>query len=374
MPYVIKNRLFAAILFNGQEFPFEINALDYIHISSSVKTYLPILTLKLTDITKFLTLNNFLVDGTLVTVTVGRDNLQKTSFNFRLFSFKEFPAADPKYVIHAYLDAPLYWTSSLSEFKKGSSSSVLGQLAQLTGLSYSGPTTSDAQVWIPQNRRISEFARFVCSHGWSNASSCMQIGVTASKELRYRNVSDFAQFPVKDFFDTTKITDQVKPMTSYSIANSAGFFNVNSGYGDRRITQGVSTEDEEISTLTLQKNSAKLMMNTAVRSSIQRNRVLYAPVDVGNVHANYERALYQNRRLSNLFVMGMEIQTPVFSEADLLDVVSLAIEVPDVKGSKQYSGKYLVTEKVVYVTGANYFEKLVLARHGLNESRESTQD
>ncbi len=373
MAYSLKDRLFVSILFNGVEFPFEINALDFVHISASVRTTLPALTFKVTDVTKFLTINNFLVDGTQITVTLGKER-QKSSFTFRLFSFTESPGASPVYTIRGYLDSPLYWTSSLTEFQKGGSNTVLAALASMCGLRFSGTNTSDSQVWIPQNQRISEFARKVREHGWINEASCMQMGVTASKELRYRNVANFAQFPVKDFFDLTKVTDQVKPITSYSISNKAGFFNVNSGYNSVRVSQSVLSADEEVSSLTLQKNSAKLMVNKAIRDSIQQNKVLFSPINVGNVHANYERAVYQNQRLGNLFTLGMEVMTPEFSESDLLDVVSVSVETPEVKGSKQYSGKYLVTSKVLYVKGANYYEKLELVRHGLNEPREQTQE
>lgn len=373
MAYSLKDRLFASILFNGVEFPFEINALDFIHISSSVRTTLPALTFKVTDVTKFLTVNNFLVDGTQITVTVGKEK-QKSSFSFRLFSFTEAPGTSPVYTIRGYLDSPLYWTSSLSEFQKGGSNTVLANLASMCGLRFSGTNTSDSQVWIPQNLRISEFARRVREHGWINEGSCMQMGVTSSKELRYRNVSNFAQFPVKDFFDLTKVTDQVKPITAYSVVNKAGFFNVNSGYGSTRISQSVLEDDAEVSSLTLQKNSSKLMVNRSVKNAILQNKVMFSPIDVGNVHSNYERAVYQNQRLGSLFTLGMDVMTPEFSEADLLDVVSVSVETPEIKGSKQYSGKYLLTSKVLYVKGANYYEKLELVRHGLNEPREQTQE
>lgn len=373
MAYALKDRLFAAVLFNGVEFPFEINALDFIHISSSVRTTLPALTFKVTDVTKFLTINNFLVDGTQITVTVGKEK-QKTSFAFRLFSFTESPGASPVYTIRGYLDSPLYWTSSLAEFQKGGSNNVLGSLASMCSLKFAGTNTSDSQVWIPQNLRISDFADKVCQHGWANDGSCMQMGVTANRELRYRNVSNFAEFPVKDFFDLTKVTDKVKPITSYSVSNKAGFFNVSSGYGSTRVSQSILVDDSDVSTLTLQKNSSKLMVNRAVRDSIAQNKVAFSPVNVGNVHPNYERAVYQNHRLGSLFTLGMDVMTPEFSECDLLDVVSVSVENPEIKGSKQYSGKYLVTSKVLYVKGANYYEKLELVRHGLNEPREQTQE
>lgn len=372
MPYALKDRLFASILFNGREFPFEGNALDFIHLSSSVRSALPILTFKITDVTKFLSLNNYLVDGTLITVTAGKEQ-QKTAYNFRLFSSTELPSNSPEYRIHAYLDAPKYWSSSLIQSQKGTTSEVLRFLANRCGMTYNGVKTSDSQVWIPQNLPIREFVRKIQQYGWVNDSSCMQAGVTLGKELRYRNVSDFADYPVKDFFATTKVTDTVKPMTDYAPRNRSGFYNVTSGYKDSRVTQSVLLEDATHTKVTFKKNSSKLMMSNEVKGQLEQNKVSYAPVDVGNTHENYERALYQNRRLGNLFTLGLEILTPEFTACDLLDVVSVEVELPDVKGMRQYGGKYLVLSKVIYIQGGNYYEKLELARHGLNEPREKTQ-
>lgn len=373
MPYALKDRLFVSILFNGQEFPFETNSLDFLHMSSSVRTALPILTFKVTDVKKFLTLNNFLVDGTRITVTAGKEQ-QKTAYNFRLFSFKEIPSNSPEYKIHAYLDAPLYWASSLVEAQKGTSNEVLKKMADRCGMTYSGVNTSDSQNWLPQNLTIREFVRQVAYHGWANDSSCMQAAVTLDRVLRYRNVSDFDTYPVKDFFATTKVTDKIKPMTDYAIVNRAGFMNVTTGYQETRVVQSVIEEDDaKHSSLTFKKNSAKLMMSADVKSQVDRNKFSFAPVDVGNTHANYEKAAYQNRRMGNLFALGLDMMTPEFSSADLLDVVNIEMELPDVKGSRQYSGKYLVLSKVIYVQGGNYYEKLELARHGLNEPKEDTQ-
>ncbi len=372
MAYALKNRLFASILFDGREFPFEANALDFIHLSSSVRSALPILTFRITDVTKFLTRNNFLVDGTPITITVGKEQ-QKTAYGFRLFSFNEIPSNSPEYKVYAYLDAPLYWSSSLSEVQQGSSNEVLNALATRCGLTYSGVNTTDSQVWIPQNLPIREFVRRIQQHGWANDSSCMKSGITTAKEFRYRNVSDFASYPVKDFFSTGKASDKIKPMIDYAIETRAGFFNVSTGYKEERIVQSVIDDDETYANLTLRKNSSKLMMNASVRDRLDQNKVGYSPVDVGNTHANYERADYQNRRLANLFTLSLDLLTSEFTEADLMDVVSVEVDLPDVKGSRQYSGKYLVLSKVIYVKGGNYYEKLELARHGLNDPREITQ-
>jgi len=163
-------------------------------------------------------------------------------------------------------------------------------------------------------------------------------------------------------------------MTDYAIVNRAGFMNVTTGYQETRVVQSVIEEDDaKHSSLTFKKNSAKLMMSADVKSQVDRNKFSFAPVDVGNTHANYEKAAYQNRRMGNLFALGLDMMTPEFSSADLLDVVNIEMELPDVKGSRQYSGKYLVLSKVIYVQGGNYYEKLELARHGLNEPKEDTQ-
>jgi hypothetical protein len=53
---------------------------------------------------------------------------------------------------------------------------------------------------------------------------------------------------------------------------------------------------------------------------VVQNKVSFAPIDVGNVHDNYEQARYQNERLGNLFTYGVEFVTPRLVEANILDV------------------------------------------------------
>jgi hypothetical protein len=125
-----------------------------------------------------------------------------------------------------------------------------------------------------------------------------------------------------------------------------------------------------------------LLVNTGVQQLVKQSRVSFEPLNAGNVHDNYERALYQNRRVSNLFSSGIEVSTAERTNIQLLDTVQVSIDTPD-QYMKVYSGTYRVASRVVYVVGNNYSEKFELFRRTLNaelaevnteENKQSSQN
>lgn len=361
----VEGRLYVQMSINKVDIPLSTNLLDSLHLVESVRIGLPMLTFRIADSTKFLTRNDLLLDGAQIELTIETEASRSTLY-FRYFNSEEDINGSGNYLVSAYLDAPRYWTESAVEPFRGSASAVLKFIAEKTGLTYSGVTTADTQIWVPANTKYKDWARDVSERAWVGERSCCVLGVTASKEMRMRDLSTFSSDPVVQLFSNKDNSNVQTVITDFKVINNAGFYNAVSGYKDKRIAQSLVTDSIELRDLKVSKNSTKLMMSRNIQSNIGQSRVTYAPIDVGNVSDTYERSRYQNRRLSSLFSSGLEIMTPRPVKANLLDVVNCEIAKPELDGVEQSSGKYLVTSKVWYIRGFNLYHKLEVLRHGVN--------
>lgn len=365
MPLAIKDRLLFQLHIEDQEVKLDQNVLDFFHVVESVRLHVPMMTMRIKDINKFFTKNNVLVDGARIRVTVGIED-QKLILPFRLFSHKESTQSGySAQQLSCYFDAPRYWTESTIECMNATASGTLAEIAQKCLLQYDGPKTNDQQLWVPANKKWHWFARDIVRHSYIDQNSCMQSAVLLNRDFRLRNVSDMGSFPVVQRFGNVESETHL-PVVDYRTVNKSGFFNTLTGYKDTRIVQSLRSPTQAIQNLNVQKNSTRLMMHNRIRSGIGQNRVTFSPIAVGNTHDNYEAASYQNLRLGNLFGFGIELVTPRLVQANLLDVVSCVLSKPGVNGATQISGNYLVTSKVIYIENFNFYQKLELARHGMN--------
>ena len=248
---------------------------------------------------------------------------------------------------------------------------MLQNICSVSKLKYDGVTTADSQLWVPANRRYAEFAKSVAERAWMTETSCCQLAITADKKMRLIDVTKaFKGDPVQLFTNKADSLEQT-PIGDYTVKNKSGFFNAVTGYKESRVAQSTIEDDQVFKELKLNKNSSFLMMNADIRAGVSQNKVLFSPINVGNVSPTYELALYQNRRLSNLFSFGIEFVTTSPVKAELLDVINLEIAKPRINSVQAYSGKYLLTSKVTYVVGLNVYTKCEVFRHGLNAAVES---
>lgn len=369
--YSINDRIHIGIYFNGEEFPFErANALDCLHMSCSTKVAVPMLYLKLTDAIGWITNQpHILSDSTRITVVVRTSNSStQSTYSFRLNSAKHHMISNvgASYEMDGYFDVPKYWHSSVSTPLEGSSNEVLQQIATGSDLKYRGQSTSDAQVWWPRNVQQHEWARRISERGYASDQSCMQLGLDLDGILVYQDISSMgtptAKIAIGDIRPNTVIGTSFKPISV------SGSMNHYSGYSSTHIEQNpLETKPftQHTHVAFVKNEEGNLMVNTGVQRVVGQSRVSFASLSVGNVHENYERALYQNRRVNNLFSSGIEISTAERTEIQLLDTVQVSIDTPD-QFMKVYSGTYRVASRVVYVVGNNYSEKFELFRRTLN--------
>jgi hypothetical protein len=363
----IKDRLELFLLFGEKEFPFApVNSLDFIHMSSSVRLAVPMLHLKVKDAANWFAKNQVLVDGMIIRIIIKIGDVSKI-YQFRLNSFKEeIDSTGPSYEIDGYFDIISWWHSSTQELIKGTSAEVIGRIATRCGFpNYIKNDTADNQVWIQRNMRFHEFANFIARHGYASDSSCMQLAVDLSGALIYKNIIAKAQSV--ESFDTAKFGNSSLIATDYKMKNRSGLLNALSGYADATIKPSImSGTVERIATVPVTKLTEKMMVNQAVYNAIEKSRVLFAPIDCGNVHPNYVKAKYQNERIAATYALSLELITPEVTQIKVLDFIDFLSRKTEEKNDKSYSGTYLVTGRVIYVQGINYYEKIEAVRHGLN--------
>lgn len=364
MAYEIEGRLRLKIYFNDTEFPFDrVNSLDMLHISSSTRIAVPMLHMRLQDSVEYFANTDLLADGAKITLVMQPwESPASDTYVFRLNSFKKpMNAAGTAYEIDAYLDLPLYWHGSQMDPIANTSAGAIQSIAEKCGLTAETSSTVDKQVWFPRNIPYFEWARQISERGYRSDRSCMQMAVTTRKKLRYLDMSDppetAGQFMFPDAAAGYIYTTDFLPVAA------AGSTNHTSSYKETRVEQDLLGDlNPSHKTVNVRKlNSGSLLVSSEVRGKVPQQRVRYAPIDVGNVHADYEKALYQNRRLSNLFQNRVDIVTPERTKLGVLDFVNLTIDISSSYSPKRYNMDYWVTSHVIYIHTNNYYEKFELA-------------
>ncbi len=368
MGYSLSNRLEVSIFINDQEYPLDkLNLLNALHITTTVRGSLPLLTMSITDVThSFDRLK--LQDGIPIRVTLKPNGQDTRVYRFRKFDHKSVPDGGAfTWTIYAYWDAAQFWNTTTAAGIQGTSNDVLQQIAGLCGLKYDGTATNDPQLWMPKNKAYRMFAKDIVSTGYVNDTSCMVAGVDLDATLRYKNVNALPKATkriVAYRYEANAVT-----AVDVSLSASSGFNNAVTGYQNMRYVQSSIADDihTQLQDLEFTRDSTAPLYNTTLKDKLGRGPVRFGPIDVGNVHENYERASYQNLRYRNLFSMGIEVLVSNIADFQLLEQVNFSAQKEDLNQNQMVSGDYTVSGHSIYVQGANYFEKLGLTRHGTNE-------
>lgn len=362
----INNSLTCAVFINGQEFPLDSgNALNSVHIGASTLYKLPQMQIIISDVTNVMPKFG-LQDNVPLTITL--NGLYKMDRNFRILNWSPRPIGDGfQYVINCYWDAPRYWAGSSKVGFTGTSSNVLAALADTTGLKVyeKNAKTSDSMTWMQANRSFSQFARDIARHGYVNDKSHMMLAVDSLGNLRYVDLNALTVKPVNvaltpppDGVDQLLITD-FRPITKSGLNNIIG------GYQTERMIQKIDPAAATTAKQIDLKSDAQFpLVNTKVRSTIERGPISYTPISFGNVHDNYERALYQNIRFNLLKNLTGEFLFPFQTPFEPGSQIVFS-QVPDRK-STEYNGVYTVTEKIIFIQGTSYNEKIIGVKNGLS--------
>jgi hypothetical protein len=161
--------------------------------------------------------------------------------------------------------------------------------------------------------------------------------------------------------------------TDYQPQAKSGLNNKMTGYQNTRVQQSMIGDDTHTmhDQVTFTPDSNSPLFNVAIKDKIQQGYRTFSAIDVGNVHTNYERAVYQNMRFANTYSLSVEFNISTPTTLQLFDTFTFAVDTENQKQDVAYAGTYIISAKAFLIVGANYAEKLLGVRQGTNSNYTS---
>jgi hypothetical protein len=368
MGYNVNGRIEISLFINNVEYPLDPggNLLGFLHCGWSTKAVLPTVHFMVTDVLHSLDQIE-LQDGIPLRVVVKPGAANTMTYNFRKFHHrKNFNGSAFEYEVDGYLDAPRYWAGTATGGMRGTSNDVLSQIASTCGLQYQGTSTNDSQLWMPRNRTFGEFSKKIAARGYSSDSSYMCLGVDINGTMFYQDVNNL---PTPQ---TTLVLGQYVAgsytANDYFPEAKSGLNNKMTGYQNTRVQQSmVGTNTNTVhNQITFTPDSVSPLFNAEVKTKMVQGYSTFSAIDVGNVHENYEKAMYQNMRFANLFSQDVQFLVSTPTPLTLFNTFIFSVDTDNQKQDIAYAGNYVLSAKAFLVTGATYVEKILGTRQGTN--------
>ena len=377
--YRFNESLYLGISFNDIELPLNNNTLvvETMLITTNVKMSLPSCSLIIRDKEGFFESKCSLAAELPFIIKFGTSPDNVETFKFRIFTPSESKSLEETvYSIIGVYQSPRYILESRNTPLRGTSSAVLKTITEECGLKYSGVDTADAQVWNPGNNKNHVFVRQIVSHSYIGKSSCLRHGVTGSGDFRLRNLAtiDTGKNPV--FWRGIQPESAGDSYQLYDLNSStnSGFSNSVSGYAQSMIQQsGLTDITVAFKHVELAAQNPILPLNATIKNGIKSTRILFAPIDCGNNHSNYEEASYQNTRIAHLYSSSVVFMHGSKTSYDVLDVVTILQQSSRDFPPDSMSGNYIITGKAIFLQGTNFYEKFEGVRLGNTVDTTNTQ-
>lgn len=375
----IENRIYCELDIESTDIPPTNNLFDKIVLSEGLANPVPTLTLQLYDQSGHLSEDFALVDGSKISITLGRTEDAKTSArHFRVMSNQTGETSSGHILgVKCLYDCPSFSQGAYVESYKGSSSNVLQQVASKAGLKFEGTSTSDDQVWINMGETRIGFTDLIAMHGYASASSCMARTVTSNGVLRYKNL--FEELDKKEKVTFYQNRGPSNNSTEFGVRETRNLSV--SGITNSWINYGLVTHEHSLDGKMKKHGSVKapkfgqnLPINSDVKGSMEQSRIEYAGVfDSGNQHAKYHEAYYQNLRFLNLFSERYALIVEDWTDLSVMDPVRLEHVDIAQEDVKRTSGKFLVIGKETMIkNGVRYAEMIIIARPYVNTKGKSS--
>lgn len=366
----IKTGVFIAVEINGVEYPMEQNAFQRLVLVSNKRMSVATCELVFSDMMNMINTKVTLADGVPLLIKIGRSINDFDTYRYRVYNYKrDISQVTPQYTVFGYFDAPKWFLQAWCKPLEGCSGKALASLVSDCGLTPDCDSTSDDMIWLPGNERACMFARSIAERGWKDDRSAMSIGMTLDGIFKYKNLTTLPTTGPVFTWGTTPGTANVidaRYLTASGFGNSIG------GYAHSVRPQPIHKAGCSIKDLNVQRKTQTFQVNKSVKGMLPKSRIDFGEIDGGNVHANWEKARYQNIRTAMLYSMGVELmldqRTPL--ALDLFSPITYKGYEPPTRGrveaSQQWSGVYYITAKAIYIEQGNYYEKIQGYTTGVN--------
>lgn len=380
----IQDIAFLSIEIDGEEVPYAF--IQSVELTEGNGALFPAFRIVMGDpYSTYMTGEKALTDGNKFSITIGKSMSDKNCKprKYRLFGKKPINRAEnPQMLIVGIVDAPNLVYAKPIEAYKGTSDAVLKQIADKAGLQYSGPgscngaTMNDNQVWRNSGKNRGVFAQDIARRGWMSPKSGMGMSITSAGEMRYRNLVDVINTPLPKiqfvFSHNAPKSDEDDSKKFYLVkfANDHSSAGVTSGwqnYGSVRTQPCLSGEDKKSDKMEVAVPGKYVAVNQEIADMVGKVRRDVAPVDMGNVHDNYEKAQFQNLKVLALFSQKMSLLVEQVTDVQLYDPVIYKQANADPTEPVSTTDVYIVVGKTISIkAGTFYAERIEIARLSIN--------
>ena len=380
----IQDIAFLSIEIDGEEVPYAF--IQSVELTEGNGALFPAFRIVMGDpYSTYMTGEKALTDGNKFSITIGKSMSDKNCKprKYRLFGKKPINRAEnPQMLIVGIVDAPNLVYAKPIEAYKGTSDAVLKQIAAKAGLQYSGPgscngaTMNDNQVWRNSGKNRGVFAQDIARRGWMSPKSGMGMSITSAGEMRYRNLVDVINTPLPKiqfvFSHNAPKSDEDDSKKFYLVkfANDHSSAGVTSGwqnYGSVRTQPCLSGEDKKSDKMEVAVPGKYVAVNQEIADMVGKVRRDVAPVDMGNVHDNYEKAQFQNLKVLALFSQKMSLMVEQVTDVQLYDPVIYKQANADPTEPVSTTDVYIVVGKTICIkAGTFYAERIEIARLSIN--------
>lgn len=314
-----------------------------------------------------------LSDGLPVEITVGTSSQTARSFTMRIFNVSKKPRTNGvNYSVSLIHDLDEWRLQPATQQQTGTSCNVLRTIAQQVGFkSFKGSETTDKQTWFPNAEPWGKFAGRIARRGYASNNSCMLLGVTLDKGMRYVDIGALNYDQQLPHF--THGSDTGIVVLSWRHANKSGYRNEQSGY-NRTTHQFDPATGEMVSydKVNIRRTSRTVNQNLKVKGKVGQGNVQFAPLDAGNGHANWARAEHQNMRVQDMLSQSVSLIVPIQTSCTLFDPIRFSNYISgrysaDAKPDPATSGTYIVAGKTLFMAQSlTYVERIHIFREGYN--------
>lgn len=332
-------------------------------------------------------------DGSLIEITMGREKNDSRTYRFRMVGAPRTDSVidrDGKHrnviIYEAVFDAPRLYFETANFAFRGTSSEAIDAITSELGLpAIIHSSNSDSMVWQSGQSKWSAFMARVASRGWfgeDSAASPVCIGLDGI--VRYLDLAKVVKLPPRHtFYYMTPMPpvserDDTLAYNAYymsredkvSVSTALTGYSATAKYFDRN---GELIKHDKAN---VTRQSNQLNMSAEVRDAIKVGAQRVRPTLSPNVHAEYERALYQNSRyhstyntLVNVMLLemtkGLSLMTPAAVISTFYGAGATDDTLRSVRG--------LVGARAVGIASMNYIEKVVLMTQGTDATNMTSK-
>jgi hypothetical protein len=383
MAIQIENGVLIEIQIGGQPIPPSHNVFKELMLYSGFGHTIPMAKLVILDMhNQFSSGEQNLVDGTKVSITIGK-NVEETepvTYDMLVFGKVQTGNAPQGYSRTAILipDKPSYIIEAQREAIDGTSVTAIEQILGQHDLQMdSGELqVQDNMTWRNVGMTHVQHIEQILAHAYSGDQTCVKGCLDWDGTFYMRDLfTQLQQEPVATMFNV-QLAEQVdNPIYVYDSRpdSTSGLFNALTNYGHAHQQHSLSGERIHLDEANPVVLGDGLALNEDIKNSIEFTTITSGgwfdsgtkPLGGFNMHEHYYDAAYLNTRHLSLFTESVRVITDRFRNLDLFAPIDYRHDQQhgeeDVSNSA-YSGKYLITSKVIVIRESNYAEIYELTR------------